>query len=65
MSKFPSLSLEHMARAEFLEDLEVRRSPTSMRYVPADDSLRITLKGGTEVLIPRHITVHETFQNPP
>lgn len=57
MSKFPSLSLENMARAEFFENLELKRNPTSIRYVSTDDSLRITLKGGTEVLIPRNITV--------
>jgi hypothetical protein len=57
MSKLPSLSFENMARAEFFENLELTRTPTAIRYMPANDSLRITLKGGTEVLIPRQITV--------
>ena len=57
MSRFPSLSLQNMARADFLEDLELKRRPTSIRYLPAGDSLQIILKGGTEVLIPRQATV--------
>lgn len=51
-----TVSDAEIARARRRGEIEARSAAKSVRYLPGPDLLRITLRNGTEVLVPRNLS---------